>query len=110
MNSIKPALLAVAALSLGACSNQYFERKDTINFSLGEAVATNSAVQIPDPWPRRSADTNIPMDPVKAQNAIDRYRKPEDAGQGGGIMSLLNGGPPGGAGYGPAPVASTSSR
>jgi hypothetical protein len=71
-------LLAAAGFGLGACSNQYWQRTDTINFSAGDAVATNIAVQVPDPWPKRSTDTRIPMDPVKATNAIERYRTPHE--------------------------------
>jgi type IV pilus biogenesis protein CpaD/CtpE len=76
-------LLPAAFLTLGAC-NAYLERKDTIAFSAGDAVASNAAVEIADPWPRNSQNTNIPMDGVKAQRAIERYR---DGGNGGGNMA-----------------------
>lgn len=75
MKHATPILVAAACLGLEACSNQYWQRTDTINFAAGDAVATNSAVHIPDPWPRRSDDTNIPMDPIKAANAIELYRR-----------------------------------
>jgi len=74
MKPIRIVLLAICCLAPGACSNQYFERKDSITFSAGDAVATNEAVQIPDPWPPGSQNNNIPMDGVKAALAIERYR------------------------------------
>jgi type IV pilus biogenesis protein CpaD/CtpE len=79
-----PNILLVAAIfALGAC-NAYLERKDTITFSAGDAVASNAAVQIGDPWPRNSQNANIPMDGVKAQSAIERYR---DGANGGGPVN-----------------------
>lgn len=66
---------------LTGCSSDYWTRSDSIYFSHGDAVRSNAAVQIPDPWPKKSANTNIPMDPVKATRAIDCYRigqKPSD--------------------------------
>ena len=50
---------AVLALGLSGCANQYFERKDTVTFNAGDAVAWNNAQQIVDPTPRRAYDTNI---------------------------------------------------
>lgn len=67
--------------SLVGCGNQYWERTDSIYLSHGDAVRSNLAVQIPDPWPKKSENTNIPMDPVKAQHAMECYRsgkKPSD--------------------------------
>jgi hypothetical protein len=67
--------------NLTGCANDYWTRSDSIYLSHGDAVRSNAAVQIPDPWPARSADTNIPMDPVKATRAMDCYRigqKPAD--------------------------------
>lgn len=85
MNAAKLLLAAAASLGVCACSNEYFERSDKIRFSAGDAVATNSAVQIPNPNPPRSGDTNIPMDGVKAQKAIEKYRA-GDQKKGGGLM------------------------
>lgn len=77
------ATLLVTAFSsnLTGCANDYWTRSDSIYLSHGDAVRSNAAVQIPDPWPARSADTNIPMDPAKATRAMDCYRigqKPAD--------------------------------
>ncbi|WP_442753903.1 hypothetical protein ACNHKD_12975 [Methylocystis sp. JAN1] len=85
MNPMKLILAAMAGVSAGACSNEYYFRSDSIRFEAGDAVATNLAVQIPNPRPPRSQDTNIPMDAVKAQKAIEKYRN-GDQKQGGGMM------------------------
>jgi hypothetical protein len=66
--------LLALGLTLAGC-NQYWERKETVAFSAGDAVATNAALQVPDPWPRNVGNTNIPMDGDKARLAYDRYRK-----------------------------------
>jgi hypothetical protein len=58
---MKRPFLALAALgfALSGCSNQYFERKDTVTFSAGDAVAWNNAQQIPNPTPRYAYNNNI---------------------------------------------------
>ena len=73
--------LLTSVILLSACSNQYWTRSDSIYLSHGDAVRSNIAVQVPDPWPKKSENTNIPMDPVKSQHAIECYRlgqKPSD--------------------------------
>jgi hypothetical protein len=60
------------ALALSGCSNQYFERKDTVTFSAGDAVAWNSAQQIPDPTPPFSNNTRIIADGDRAARAVRR--------------------------------------
>jgi hypothetical protein len=61
---------AALGLALSGCSNQYFERKDTVTFSAGDAVAWNNAQQIPDPAPRVAYNTNIPTTGERAVNAV----------------------------------------
>lgn len=71
----------IFAVMIGGCSNQYWTRADSIYLSHGDAVRSNIAVQVPDPWPKKSENTNIPMDPVKSQHAVECYRlgqKPSD--------------------------------
>jgi hypothetical protein len=70
------SLLAAAAfaLALSGCSNQnqYLARSDTVTFNAGDAVAWNSAQQIPNPTPPRSYDTRIVTDGEKAAHAVRR--------------------------------------
>ena len=104
MKQERAMLVLISCLGLAACSPQYFERKDTVAFSTGDAVASNIAVQVPDPWPKGSQDPNIPMDPIKAQRAIERYRCQtrisSKATVGGSEMRLEETCPPPGAGGG----------
>lgn len=67
-------LLILAGAGLSACSNMYYERKDSITLSHGDSIETNKVLQIADPWPKGSQNTNIPMDPVKAAQAMYKYR------------------------------------
>jgi hypothetical protein len=67
------SLLAAAALSLSGCSNQYFERKDSVTFSAGDAVAWNNAQMIDDPAPRRAYDTRIVTPGETAARAGGNY-------------------------------------
>ena len=74
--------ILAACFPLAACDNNYIERKDTLTFGAGDAVATNNAAQIADPWPRRSQNTRIPMDGAKAANALEHYRDSGSNGNG----------------------------
>jgi hypothetical protein len=64
-----------AALGLSACSNQYFERKDSVTFSAGDAVAWNNAQMIVDPTPRRAFDTRIVTPGETAARGGNDYAK-----------------------------------
>jgi type IV pilus biogenesis protein CpaD/CtpE len=94
MKLLPVILISLGCVVLSAC-NQYLERKDTLTFAAGDAVASTAAVQIADPWPKASRNTNIPMDGVKAQRAMQTYRG-DGAGQGAPPPSgeAPSGGPP----------------
>lgn len=81
-------LLILAGIGLNACSNMYYERKDAITLSNGDSVEANKVVQITDPWPKGSQNTNIPMDPVKAAQAIYKYRCGGSQGSTGGFRDM----------------------
>jgi hypothetical protein len=66
-------MLALASL-LGACSDIYTDRRDTIGLSAGNALASDKAIQTIDPWPPASADRNIAFNGQKMQKAVERYR------------------------------------
>jgi len=70
------ALLAATALPpmLGACSDLYFDRRDSIAPYAGDAIAANEAVQTIDPWPPHSGNANIPFNGQRMTSAIERYR------------------------------------
>lgn len=65
--------LAIAASTAG-CADMYYDRRETIGLSAGDAGASNRVAQMIDPWPPAAADRNIPADGARMQRAIDRYR------------------------------------
>ena len=70
-----PAILALAATTLlGACTDMYLDRRDTVSFGAGNAVATNKVTQMVDPWPIRAGDRNIMHDGERMATAAERYR------------------------------------
>jgi uncharacterized membrane protein YgcG len=104
------AFLIVIGATLGACSNMYYERKDSVTMSNGDSVEANRALQIADPWPKGSQNTNIPMDPVKAAQAMYKYRcggsSATGPSSGFSVNSGGGSGGGGGGGVGASPEAS----
>jgi len=69
------AILALAATTLlGACTDMYLDRRDTVSFAAGDAVATNKVTHMIDPWPPRAGDRNIAFDGERMAAAAERYR------------------------------------
>lgn len=73
MRMIAPVLLCGALLT--GCSDIYFDRRDSIVPSAGDAVAANKVTQMVDPWPPASANKNIAFNGEKMQTAVERYRQ-----------------------------------
>jgi hypothetical protein len=76
MTRLVAAGFAAAALGtmLGACSDDYSARRDTIAPWAGDAIAANAAQQTVDPWPRQSGDTQLAANGQRVQAAFERYR------------------------------------
>lgn len=71
----KPLAAAVAlGVTLSACSDIYYDRRDTISLASGEAMAANRVTHIIDPWPPHAANRNIAYNGEKAAVASERYR------------------------------------
>ena len=69
------AILALAGTTLlGACTDMYLDRRDTVSFGAGDAVAVNKVTQMVDPWPVRAGDRNIAHDGERMAAAAERYR------------------------------------
>jgi hypothetical protein len=70
------AVIAIAAfgMTIGGCSQLYLDRRDSLALSAGDAIAANEAVQVIDPWPPRSANTNLVFNGQRMQAAAERYR------------------------------------
>jgi hypothetical protein len=71
------ATLAAAALSavLGACSDIYYDRRETISLGADDAVASNRVTHMADPWPKYSSDNNIAFNGERIQGGVERYRR-----------------------------------
>ena len=75
-NCLKPvAVAALLSLSLAACSDIYYDRRDSIHLSAGDSNASNIAVHTIDPWPRHAANRTILTNGEKIQPAIQRYKE-----------------------------------
>jgi len=61
-------------VTLGGCSDLYFDRRDTISLVSGEAMAANRATMAIDPWPVASGRHQVAYNGEKAQVASERYR------------------------------------
>ena len=70
---IAPALLC--GVLLAGCSDIYFDRRETIVPSAGDALAANRVTMMVDPWPASSANKNIAFSGEKMQTAVERYRQ-----------------------------------
>jgi hypothetical protein len=62
------------ATMLSGCSDLYYDRRETIALSGGDAIAANKVEQMVDPWPAHSGNTNIAANGQRMQSAIERYR------------------------------------
>lgn len=63
------------SVALSACADVYYDRRDAIHWSFGDANASNVAVHTIDPWPRHAANRDILTDGEKIQPAIQRYKE-----------------------------------
>lgn len=80
------SVLALASLVTAACGcasaayaddeffAPYFQRRDTVTLSAGNAKAVNAAAQIIDPWPRYVGNRRIPADGQRMVAVHHRYR------------------------------------
>jgi hypothetical protein len=68
-------ILALAATTLlGACTDMYLDRRDTVSFEAGDAVSVNKVTQMVDPWPARAGNRDIAFNGERMQAAAERYR------------------------------------
>jgi hypothetical protein len=59
---------------LAGCSDLYFDRRETIAFDGGDAMAANAAEQTIDPWPRNSNNNHLTFNGQRMQHAVECYR------------------------------------
>src|SRR5207253_11447896 len=74
-SNFRGAILALAAATaLGGCTDMYLDRRDTVSFAAGDAVAANKVTHMIDPWPPYAGDRNIAFDGERMAAAAERYR------------------------------------
>jgi len=71
------ALLIACGALLGACSDIYYDRRETVALGANDFNASNIAVMGVDPWPRYVGNKNIAFNGERMQAAVERYRKHE---------------------------------
>ena len=76
MRRFTTSVLLVLALAgaLGGCADIYYDRRDSVAFHAGDALAANKVAQIIDPWPAASANRSFESEGQRMQRAIARYR------------------------------------
>jgi outer membrane biogenesis lipoprotein LolB len=80
-------LAASAAALLTACTSH--ERKDTLGYAAGDAVAWNRATHTIDPWPPYASNTNIPVSARRVAAAIERYEAGPEAASGPAPIGIV---------------------
>ncbi|MEL7543344.1 MAG: hypothetical protein AAGJ70_06175 [Pseudomonadota bacterium] len=72
-------VVAITAVSLAGCRQDYLNNRDTLELTAGSAMRGNAVVNTIDPWPHHASKTTQGTDARKAQNALEIYReKPRD--------------------------------
>ena len=69
------AAVVVIAAAVAGCSEMYYDRRETVALSAGDAVATNKVTHMIDPWSRASANNRIAANGMLMQSAQDRYNR-----------------------------------
>lgn len=86
------ALLGVVAgsLLLGACREDFLDRRDSVSLGVGDANAHNKAVQTRDPWPAvaNTRETTTRGDQVRKVQEEFAERKRYDEARGNGRSAI----------------------
>ncbi len=65
--------LGVAAMT-GGCAADYMSREDRISMSAGDAIATNKAIHVVDPWPSEGFNMRPRTMGQRVVAPVQRYR------------------------------------
>ena len=68
------AAAVALGMLLGACSDLYWDRRETIALGADDAVAANLVTEMVDPWPPHSNNKNIAFNGERMQTAVECYR------------------------------------
>ena len=52
----------------------YLDRRETVSFAAGDAVAANKVTHMVDPWPPNAGNRDIGFDGERMAAAAERYR------------------------------------
>jgi hypothetical protein len=104
------ALGAALVLSsvLTACSDLYYDRRETMTFGAGDAVAADATLQTIDPWPPGSQNRDFSTNGPRVAGAIQRYRTGRIIPPQGTSTSSVQYNDAAPAGQGGAPIAAPS--
>ena len=69
------AVTVLFGTAVAGCSEIYYDRRESVALSAGDAVATNKVTQMVDPWPRHSANNRLAFDGERMQAAAQRHRQ-----------------------------------
>ena len=72
--AFQAALICCFVLPWDDPFEEYFQRKDAVVLSAGNAKQVNEATHIIDPWPRYVGNKRIPGDGERMAGAVERYR------------------------------------
>jgi hypothetical protein len=68
------AVATILCTTLSGCSDIYYDRRESIALSAGDAQDGNKVVQMVDPWPAESSNRDIAFNGGRMQTAVERYR------------------------------------
>jgi hypothetical protein len=69
-------LLTATVLMLAGCEHdRYLDRRDSVTFGAGNAIAANKAIQIIDPWPRDARTISHGMSGEQAVAVMEKFRR-----------------------------------
>jgi hypothetical protein len=74
LRALLPTLLFVGTIAGCADPDYYMDRRESVSFHAGDAVASNIIAQTIDPWPRVASQRDIASNGERVQGAIERYR------------------------------------
>ena len=69
------AFALVFAGMLSACSDIYYDRRETVALGADDHIASNRVAQMIDPWPPYVGNKNLAFSGDRMQAAADRYRR-----------------------------------
>ncbi|MGQ0456082.1 MAG: hypothetical protein ACT4OU_03350 [Hyphomicrobium sp.] len=63
-------------MAVSGCQD-YFDRRDTLTYGVGDAVEVNKTTQTIERWPNAARYDRWPTDGERSRTAVEKYRKRE---------------------------------